>query len=165
MKKLILSIGLLFIGLSLFAQNECKCFTKTAKTYEIIGDITYEEGNNKYYVGIKDSTLYITQIEFKGDVVAMIIAQTIPVENVCLTFNDPLTSRSKTIDKIDYTEVTLGTEFKDKRKLGNYHTAYCHMPTPSSGSNERPKLKIVGRFADKEKVTKLIEKLKTLQGS
>ena len=47
MKKVILSLGLLFISLSMFAQSECKCFTKTEKTYEIIGEITYEKGDKR----------------------------------------------------------------------------------------------------------------------
>jgi hypothetical protein len=165
MKKVILSLGLLFISLSMFAQSECKCFTKTEKTYEIIGEITYEKGDDKYYTGIKDSIVYFTRVEYKEDKIAVLTFQTIPAKNVSLIFDEMSTSRTKMEDVEGYTELSIGLNFEIKDKKAYSETVNCHMPTPSSGSYGRAKLTIKGPFSDKDKITKLLNEIKLLQGS
>lgn len=162
MKNLILSFGLLFLSLSIFAQSECECF---GKTYEIIGDVTFEEGSEKYYTGIKDGTVYFTYVQYRGEAVSRIITQSIAVTDVNLVMNNPFSSKSKTEDQEGYTELTLGTALMDKRNVSTSQTSNCYMPTVSSGYSEYATTVILGRFADKAKIVELTDEIKKLQGS
>jgi hypothetical protein len=162
MKNLILSFGLLFISLSTFAQNECQCFKKT---YTIIGELTYEEGSNKYYAGIKDGIVYFTYVQYRGPEVSRIITEFISAENVNLAMNNPFSSKSGTLEKTGYTELTLGSSLMDDRNVATSQTSACYMPSESSGYSESTGTTVIGRFSDKAKLLEITDKIKKLQGS
>ncbi len=160
MKKAILSLSVALMSLGTFAQNECKC---TDNTYEIVGEETFSECGMKYYAGLKENTVYFTQIQYAGDKVQQIYISSMGVDDISLDMNNMFSSRSKTVDETGYTELTLGGSNKDTRYVAKYQWDKCYLNMSSMSYSEQARNTIIGRFADKGKIVKLTDEIKALK--
>jgi len=171
--KAILSVSLLFVTTSLFAQQECKCYENT---YMVPGEIVYstkgeEKAKEEYYAGILDNKVQFSVLKYdKEGVLEEIKVSTYPIADICMTMNDQWSSRSKTEDKTDpkgnYVLLTYGSVLGGKDagiyimdrciKKGDMSPNFLFKSVMRTGT-------IDGKFTDGKAVLKFYDQVKAIK--